>query len=264
MTDNPLDAALPDALRSVIGYEQKTQAPTEGESTMAENILTTDQVKAIAAEAAKSLMTQVDAEKAVASKIEVLTTEVTQAKAALATAVAEKTKLEAANATLITSAATLEKTLATATDKVAELTKVNSTLTVQVATAETEKAIATRVQALKTANIHTEARASKLTAVDPATGKFVMADASFTDIVGELKATFDAGKALSAVPTTPATPATAAPVQAVATVAAPATPAAPDLAKADAYTQATAALLTQAPVTSQGQAAYAGAFDVIE
>ena len=256
MSDNLLDSALPDDLKGVIGYETKTTGTPEGETKMPE--ITLEQVKAVAAETAASLLKQKDAEQAVAAKIESLTTDATNIKAELTKANASVTDLTGKLAESTKTIDGLKTELVTASSKVAdlekskvELTKANATLTATITKGETDKAIASRTEKLKAANLLTDARASKYNAVDEASGKLVISDAQFDADVAELTAAFEAGKA-SAKPAS-------APAAAPAASAAPA--AAPDLSSADAYTQATAALLAQ-PVqpTANGVSKYASAF----
>jgi chromosome segregation ATPase len=251
-----LDQTLSPELQKVVAMlsagqpaeEAKPETPAKGETTMADTP-SLEQVKATVAE----LLAQKDQEKAVAAQITSLNTEVSNAKAALAKAVADAASMEkdlkAQNEALSAKVAEGEKALASKDGEItglkAQLTEKDKAIaekTAQLNALVTEKAIAARVEKLKEAGLASDERVAKCSAkADDGTLK--VSDEAFDGAVAELKAAFEAGKA-SVKPAEAPKPGQNTEKKPEQTTASKTeTPAAPALDEAGKAAQATAALL---------------------
>jgi len=256
MPIDTLDATLPKDLQDVVTFQETTP---QGESAMATDAtgtlqgiamdtMTPDKVKAIAAD----LLKQADQEKAVAAKIQSLTDEGAKAKRDMETAIAEQLKLSTELASGATQITDLKAQLATASAKQTELETANKAMAKQLKTIETEKAIATRVQALAALKIDSKDRVAKFTAINEA-GEFAINDEMFNLTVAEFKSVME--QAAASV-----TAAAAAPVTAPAKTEV--TPAAPDLSAVTGREQAIAQLAAgqETAATESGRSKYARTF----
>jgi len=267
METNILDQTLPPALQGVVGYEQVTAdtKPIAQGEPMPE--LTAEQVKAIATETASSLLKQKDAELAVATKIESLTNEANSAKASLATATTKVTELTTQLAGKVTELATAGDTAKVAAARITELTADHAALTKQINGLTSEKAIASRKQALATLGLTADAVVNQYTAIDDK-GALKIADADFNGALANFKVAIEVGKAsATTAPVVPPVAGTPAPVvppgvvpPVVVSQGTASVPAPPDLSNIDQYTAATAALLAGSMKPSvTGRATYAAA-----
>lgn len=301
-----LDQTLPPELQQVVktlasaGQQPAAPAAPEPKAKQETTMPDLDQTQianiasAAATKAATDLLAQKDAAQAVATKIAGLESERDTAKAEatrvntdLATANKSIEKLTGEVAALGEKATKAEASVVELTKKLADADKTVASLKVEVAKANTEKAVAARVQVLTDKGFATQARIERFTAAKE-DGTFKVADEDFNQAVADLVEAYEAGAAkkgdkkdekkddkakddekkppflkgkanegeeASAETTTD---------KAAASTAAPA---APDLTHVDQYAAATASLLgsgNAANPTATGRSKYASAFGTMD
>lgn len=285
--ESVLDQTLPVDLQGVVTYTPpQNEEPDMSIPAASPAPLTAEQIKAIATEATKSIMSDANREAAIATTIEKLTTE----KAAAQTSVAELgTKLSKAEASLATTSADLEKAkaeltaknaeLATATKQRDEAAKALADAQSQLAVIAQEKAVASRIAMVNKVELPEAAKAKLVErARAQADGKFTYSDETLGAMISDQVDAYAAGKA-SATPPPTGTPAPAtekpadgqqaqnkgteqatAAATAAAAAAAGATPPAPSTDGSIARAIATANMMAGAKPAADGVKAYADMF----
>jgi hypothetical protein len=216
--DKVLDQTLPTNLRDVVRFEgtdQSQETVASSDDTLEESIMTDKemqaQIKADAKIEAQKLLAAEQSTVAVADRLtemasgnHALTVQVETAEAATAAVQVTLDETIAERDALTATVEERDAALVTKDTELAETVKAHKALEADLATAtekldaiEAEKTVAARTAALDEAGLNTEDRLARLTARTE-DGAFAVPDEAFTQIVADLQAAYDAGKATAA------------------------------------------------------------------